>query len=1070
MPKSHPATNEPGPVPGVDLQDIFDNAPIGIFTSTPEGRYISVNLATARMLGYDTEQELIESVTDIAAEVYADPADRAEFMRLMKEHGEVVNHECRFRRRDGTKFWVSRNVRTVKDQEGRIVAYQGFNTDITDRKRAEMALKESEEKYRVLVDYSYDLIWILKSDGCLAYASPSWKTILGHEPSNIEGKAFPALVHPDDVAGCERYISTAFESKKAMSGHQYRVRHVDGTWRWHEGSIAPVYADDGCFNCFVGVSRDINDRKQIEQDLKEKNKLLEGILDNIPDIMSVKRPDLRVVCYNKAGYTFLGMDHGQVQGRKCFELIGRKVQCDPCASREAMKRNELVEIEKFVPELGMHLCCRANPIVSDDGQILYSVELLRDITKQKQAEKDLRLQSLVLDQIEDRVTATDLAGRITYVNQAEIKALRYTKEELLGQSTKIFGEDSKQGASHQEILEKTLQDGHWRGEIVNFTKEGAKKIMDCRTQVIRDDHGEPIALCGIATDITDRKKAEQEQAALAAFVENSKEIIVVKDLQRRVMATNMTFVRAAGRETIAEMIGKRDAEIFGLSEDAEPLLTYKLDDLRAMRLQPGEIIVREEPVLFPDGEERTFLTRKFPICGANNEVVAVGIISSDVTERKRDEKVLVLAAKSEFLSNMSHELRTPFNGIMGMMQLLETTPLSQEQQEYVTLAIKSSERFTRLLSDILELSSIEANKMVIYPARFDLAEALESISGLFTVTAREKGVALECSMAPGVPAHVVGDAVRVKQVLFNLVGNALKFTEKGNVHVHLSALSAAKGGDARIMFSISDTGIGIPDHKFKDLFQPFTQVEGSYTRSYQGAGLGLVIVRRLVALMDGNINVESKAGQGTTVHVVLPFALPAREISETAHAAPAPKEAKKRLNILLAEDDPLNQMFMQTMLKKLGHAVTLANNGQEALDLLKQIDFDCILMDIQMPVMTGDEATRRIREAEVHGSRFNGSTVEETEVQRTSVGAPGDHPAAVMSDATHSGAPTPPTVNSEPLNREPTGRSSWPRAWTTTCPSRCAWRICRRRWSASRGRRATFSGLSNISMPKGREG
>jgi signal transduction histidine kinase/ABC-type branched-subunit amino acid transport system substrate-binding protein/ActR/RegA family two-component response regulator len=328
-------------------------------------------------------------------------------------------------------------------------------------------------------------------------------------------------------------------------------------------------------------------------------------------------------------------------------------------------------------------------------------------------------------------------------------------------------------------------------------------------------------------------------------------------------------------------------------------------------------------------------------------------------------------AKSEFLANMSHELRTPFNGIMGMMQLLQTTPLNDEQQKFVSAAITSSERFTRLLSDILDLSSIEAGKMVICPVRFDLGEIQESISGLFSVTARQKGMALEWSQDNDVPAHVVGDAVRVKQILFNLVGNALKFTEQGVVKVHLSALCAAKGGDIRIMFSISDTGIGIPDDKLNDLFQPFAQVDGSYTRPYQGAGLGLVIVRRLATLMSGNIDVESGIGQGTTVHVVLPFALPNQDVSAPALASPAPGEAKKHMNILLAEDDLLNQLFMQSILKNLGHTVTLANNGQEALNFLEQNAFDCILMDIQMPEMTGDEATRRIRSSPNLGHKKN---------------------------------------------------------------------------------------------------
>jgi len=343
---------------------------------------------------------------------------------------------------------------------------------------------------------------------------------------------------------------------------------------------------------------------------------------------------------------------------------------------------------------------------------------------------------------------------------------------------------------------------------------------------------------------------------------------------------------------------------------------------------------------------------------------------TDISRQKNVEERLIRAkeeadaankSKSEFLANMSHELRTPLNGIMGMMQLLQTTRLDEEQRDFVALAIKSSERLTRLLTDLLDISRIEAGKMDVVDEEFSPQELADSVSELFSVNASARDVTLKCFIDPAIPSRLVGGIARLRQILFNLVGNSLKFTEKGSVRLEMTHLPSTPEHELRVLFSVFDTGIGIPADKFKELFKPFVQVEGSYTRKYQGAGLGLAIVRRLVELMHGHIFLESTLGEGTAVHVILPLRLP--------HGVAVMAEPKKTeafdthpgLRVLLAEDDPSNQFPVQRMLEKAGHVVTLAENGQQAVSLLQDQDFNCILMDIQMPVMDGIEATRLIR-------------------------------------------------------------------------------------------------------------
>jgi len=418
------------------------------------------------------------------------------------------------------------------------------------------------------------------------------------------------------------------------------------------------------------------------------------------------------------------------------------------------------------------------------------------------------------------------------------------------------------------------------------------------------------------------------------------------------------------RESLIE-----NPESFFLAIDQED--RYRVvESFNALRRE-GRIVDEEFKILMPDSRQRWIRAQSFPVYDDEGTKVRLVGVAEDITERKVIQNALMKAkqdaegasqAKTEFLTNMSHELRTPLNGILGMLQLTQGTQLTSEQNDYIETAMSSSKVLLNVINDILNIAQIEAGKLALHPQLFSPHEVLETIFKFFKISTDDKKLELTIDVEPGLPSYLIGDDVRIRQILFNLVGNSVKFTDEGTIDVHVKALPYRRSLDSlNVLITVTDTGIGIPAEKVDYIFESFTQVDGTYTRRYQGTGLGLGIVRSLVEYMNGSITVDSDEGEGTTMYVTLQLGIPTNDQLPSRQHSDLRRSNKEQLSILIVEDDRVNQIAIRRMLEKMGHKGTCVGDGQKAIKILQEERFDCVFMDIQMPIMDGIKATRLIR-------------------------------------------------------------------------------------------------------------
>ncbi len=578
----------------------------------------------------------------------------------------------------------------------------------------------------------------------------------------------------------------------------------------------------------------------------------------------------------------------------------------------------------------------------------------------------------VVDGLKEVIFRTDGAGHWTFLNPAWEEITGFSVGESLGQPflNYVHPDDRAINAARfQPLIERHKAD--CRHEIRYLTKSGGFRWIEVYARLILDAAGTPTGTAGTLNDITERRLADERFRVL---FEHSSDAHLLFDENGIVDCNRATLEMLRCRDK-SEVLGVHPAR---LAPEFQPDGRASADKAREM-----DALARAHGFHRFEWTHRRFDGTEFPVEVTLTPVTvnakpSLLVVWHDIAERVQYERGLLQAkeaaeaanrAKSDFLASMSHEIRTPMNGVIGMTGLLLETELTPTQRKYTDVLRASGQALLAIINDILDYSKIEAGMLTIEAIPFDLLAVLEQVSSLLGVRAREKRLQFDLRYDERAPRRFIGDPGRIRQILLNLVGNAIKFTEAGHVAVNVACTEVGPL-DALVQLVVEDTGIGIPADKHAALFERFTQADSSTARKYGGTGLGLAICKRLAALMGGTVGLTSELGRGSRFWVTMRLRLCHAEAAPPAPvpltAAPA---AGRRVHILLVEDHPTNQMLATELLEKIGCTVVVAQNGREAVQQSGQERFDAIFMDCHMPEMDGFEATAQIRQRQTDGER-----------------------------------------------------------------------------------------------------
>jgi PAS domain S-box-containing protein len=785
----------------------------------------------------------------------------------------------------------------------------GIAQDITTQKEAEQALFQSEQQYRLLAEHSEDIITVHSPDAIIQYISPSVKTVLGYAPEEVLGHSIIEFVHPSDHYRFAPTNETPSLETSELLVLRYRMLHKNGEHIWLESIIKPV-KEDNSITKLICTSRNITERKKVESqknqllaEVKQSEELLRTVIDSSPDLIFIKDTGHRHLMVNKAYAEMVNMKPQEMVGKNDIELGYLE---------EEVRGNASKGIRGFW---------------EDDSEVISTGKIKTIPEETAMINGTLHYLTIVKVPLKDEYGNT--WGVLGFAH--DITGLKQVEEDLRKKDQLL---QAVAEATHQLISNTNLEAAV--GEAIYLL--GVKMQVDA-LNVYKNNYGPGT---GKITKILHWDSTLQE-------IQSLNETFDVSPFD----SSGPLGTALNNNEIYASLV----KEI----EDPATMMWYQSKQIKAVVLIPifthgrlwGIVAINECK------SERQWTTTEFSILQSFAATLAAGIEQKEMEQAMLHAKEVAETAsraKSEFMANMSHELRTPMNGIIGFTDLVLTTDLQRPQREYLQNVRKSAYGLLNIINDILDFSKIEAGKLFIDNTSFKLHELVEETIDLLGVKAFEKELEMLLWLDPKLPAQFNGDPVRIRQVLVNLLGNAIKFTEKGEIFVAVNLDGEPyRYNDrdyVRLNIVVKDSGIGIQPEKLSNIFESFTQADSSTTRKYGGTGLGLTISKSLAELMGGNVSAESKPGQGS--------AFTFRLVLEITDGRPqlVPQEKALLNRVLVVDDNEGNRCLLQGIFNYLRIPCETAAGGPEALAAISHAEeinqpFELVITDHHMPGMDG---------------------------------------------------------------------------------------------------------------------